>query len=637
MLSKVPPHDLESEFSVIGAVLAHHGAYDAARNLLESSDFYRPVHAAIFCAVGDLLRRGSSHESILSQLVASKVEGPLALSELMDSACAPGNVSYHAKRVLECSGWRAQIVAAQRAQEDLWARAATRAPQGRLPDPLEIVDGHDVASMTRDAERALLVRRAPVFHRGGQLVRIRRSRGSASLEALPAPSLLEMLSENASWVRHTADGPKRVKPPKVVVDGLLARGTWSLREVHTLAEAPCLSAQGRVLSREGWDESGVFVSLDPDRKYPGVPDAPTVEDARQALASLYVAFGEFPFVDETDLAAAFALVLTLVARPAIDGSVPLFAVRGPVAGSGKGLVVHVASACAFGRLAAVSPPERDPSEERKSLLALGAEGAPLALIDNLEHALGSDVLAAALTAPTFRARELGKTRTLEVKLPVLCATGNNLQIKGDLARRCVPIDIDPKTEQPEGRVFQREQPAWALENHPGLVSAALTVLRAFSVAGKPQPAGVKPYGSFEPWSRLVRSALIWAGTEDPCGGRARLREEADTGLAELEALMNAWVDCLPPRSSASDAITKSVSNDALRDSLVSIVGGDPRKLTPKRVTWALKMANKRIVRALRFVSVVERGVTFWTVESTDPSKPLPPPTQASVAEDRFGQ
>ena len=246
--------------------------------------------------------------------------------------------------------------------------------------------------------------------------------------------------------------------------------------------------------------------MDPDRRYPPVAQNPTLADAQQALQHIHEAFEEFPFVDETDVAAAYALVLTLVARPAISGSIPLFAVRGPVAGSGKGLVVHVASACAFGRSAPVSPPQRDPSEERKSLLSMGAEGSPLALLDNLEHALGSDVLAAALTAPTFRDRELGKNRTLEVRLPVLAATGNNLQIKGDLARRCIPIDIDPKMEQPEGREFRRDQPEWAIENHPTLVIAALTILRAFHLAGKPDRKSTRLNSSHIQKSRMPSSA-----------------------------------------------------------------------------------------------------------------------------------
>jgi len=485
LLRRVPPHSLESERCVAAAAVVHPGAHALARRDADAGDFYSALMGSVFAAAGDAIARGVAEESVPADLVARRICGPVELAQLMDCACPIGSVPHHAQTIRELSQVRSKIVEAARLQDELLQRSGPVESGRELP---EIHDGHDVAAMTRAAERALLVRRAPVFHRGGQLVRVRRGQHQATLESLPAPTLLELLSENVAWTRSGRDGsPVPSKPPLTVVSALMARGTWSLREIRTMAEAPCMTSGGRILSHDGWDESGVFVALDPHRSYPSVPEAPTREDAESALGRLLVPFSEFPFVDFYDQSAALALVLSLVARPAIEGNVPLFAVRGPVAASGKGLVVQVAAACAFGRQVAVSPPEKDPSEERKSLLALGAEGAPLALLDNLEHALGSDVLAAALTAPTFRARELGKTRTLEVRLPVLAATGNNLQIKGDLARRCIPVDIDPKVEQPEGRVFLREQPAWALERHPSLCVDALTVLRAFCLAGKPQP------------------------------------------------------------------------------------------------------------------------------------------------------
>jgi putative DNA primase/helicase len=496
--------------------------------------------------------------------------------------------------------------------------AAERRPR-RAPlegDRPEVGDGADVNHMTSAAERALLTRHAAVFSRGGQLVRIRRVARGVVIEGLPAPSLAELLSEHVLWTRPAKDGPYAVKPPRAVVDALLARGTWSLREITALAEAPCLAPDGRVLAEDGWHESGVYVALEGRHAYPPVPAQPTREDANKALVDLFAPFAEFPFVEPCDESAALALVLTLVARPAIGGPIPLFLVRGPVAGSGKGKVVHVAAACAFGREAAVSPPEKDPAEERKSLLALGAEGAPLALLDNLEHALGSDVLAAALTAPTFRARELGKTRTLEVRLPVLAATGNNLQVKGDLARRCVPIDLDPKIEQPEGRVFEREQPAWALEHHPRLVAAALTALRGFVLAGRPRPAGLAPYGSFEAWDRLVRCCLLWAGIADPCGGRERLRAEADTGLAELDAALCEWrrVSGGNPWSVRQMiGACEGQDGEALREALAGLCRVEPRKLTTGRLGYALRTVAKRVVRGLRFEADAGGHARRWSV------------------------
>jgi hypothetical protein len=84
----------------------------------------------------------------------------------------------------------------------------------------------------------------------------------------------------------------------------------------------------------------------------------------------------------------------------------------------------------------------------------------------------------------------------------------------------VPIDLDPKVEHPEDRKFKRaDLIGYVQENRPRLVAAALTVLRAFVVAGWPAH-GQPPKGSFEAWDQLVRSAIIWAGGADPLGLRS---------------------------------------------------------------------------------------------------------------------
>jgi putative DNA primase/helicase len=45
------------------------------------------------------------------------------------------------------------------------------------------------------------------------------------------------------------------------------------------------------------------------------------------------------------------------------------------------------------------------------------------------------------------------------------------------------------------------------------VAAALTIVRAYIVAGKPDR--LRPLPSYEPWSDLVRSSLVWLGRSDP--------------------------------------------------------------------------------------------------------------------------
>ena len=55
--------------------------------------------------------------------------------------------------------------------------------------------------------------------------------------------------------------------------------------------------------------------------------------------------------------------------------------------------------------------------------------------------------------------------------------------------------------------------AWVRRERGRLLVAALTILYAFCRAGRPVPSGLKPWGSFEGWSGLVRAALVWAGMQ----------------------------------------------------------------------------------------------------------------------------
>ena len=117
---------------------------------------------------------------------------------------------------------------------------------------------------------------------------------------------------------------------------------------------------------------------------------------------------------------------------------------------------------------------------------------------------------------------------------LITATGNNLIIKGDLTRRSVVCRLDPKVERPELRQFTYDPIADAKDHRAELVAAAITILRAYHVAGRPnRPPRLQ---SFEIWSDTVRGALMWLGAGDPAGTMDRLRK-ADPVLASLTAVL----------------------------------------------------------------------------------------------------
>ena len=187
----------------------------------------------------------------------------------------------------------------------------------------------------------------------------------------------------------------------------------------------------------------------------------------------------------------------------------------------------------------------DEEEERKRLLTIALDGDQLVLIDNVTQPLGSPALDAALTAGVIKDRVLGKTQSREAPLhTVFFATGNNMQFHGDMARRVLPITLDPQMENPEERDGFAQSPLlpWVAQQRPRLVVAALTILRAYFAAGCPAQ-GVKPLGSFEAWSTLIRQALLWTGAPDPCEGRKGLEAESDPAFEAYSQLLNCWSTC----------------------------------------------------------------------------------------------
>ena len=145
---------------------------------------------------------------------------------------------------------------------------------------------------------------------------------------------------------------------------------------------------------------------------------------------------------------------------------------------------------------------RDEDEWRKRLTAKLREIPSILLIDNLRRQLDASSVAAALTAPYWEDRVLGKSEM--VRFPIRCvwiATGNNPQFSNEIARRMVRIRLDPHEDQPWLREGFRHPNllAWVWQNRARLVAACLTLGRAWIAAGMPRHQ--KTIGSFEGWAR----------------------------------------------------------------------------------------------------------------------------------------
>jgi replicative DNA helicase len=117
-LNKVPPQSLEAEQSTLGSMMIEIDAIYKARQIVKSSDFYRPAHRDIFNAVCALADRETPidiitvQEELRSRGKLDEVGGTAYLMALFDSVPTAANVEYHSNIVAEKALRRRAMAAA---------------------------------------------------------------------------------------------------------------------------------------------------------------------------------------------------------------------------------------------------------------------------------------------------------------------------------------------------------------------------------------------------------------------------------------------------------------------------------------------------------------------------------------------
>ena len=436
---------------------------------------------------------------------------------------------------------------------------------------------------------------AGIYQRGGQLVRVIRSapvtvRGvwrddrALSIVTVSAAHLVDVLTRLAPFLKYDARSEqwRPVNCPGEVASVLLSRvGQWPEALIPPLVgilETPTLRPDGSLLATNGFDPgTGLYVDLGA-AEFPALPEEPTRLDAERAVDLLGELLQGFPFVEETDRVAALSALLTGVIRKSL-GTAPLFTFTAPKPRSGKSLLADLVGLLATGRRPATITFTGDAPEEKKRLMALLQGGDPVILFDNLSEPIGGDALCTILTQATWTDRILGRNdagsaATVPTAATFL-ATGNNLTVEADLAARTLPCRIDPAVEHPEEREFDVNLYEEVPRRRGELVTAALTILRAYHVAGRP-PQGCPPWGGFETWTRWVRDSLVWLGLEDPVKGRRHV-EANDPVHQKLVGLLSTWHEAVRSQPHTTADIVKASgfngpSSEALRGALTEIAG-----------------------------------------------------------------
>ena len=350
---------------------------------------------------------------------------------------------------------------------------------------------------------------------------------------LSAPSVWEFLSRQVAWRKFDGrcDAFVPCEPPDRIVSAVHKRGAWDgVRILSGITSIPILRSDGSVRGDPGYDPATGLLYEPTGPIAPLVPD-PSRDDARAAAKALCDVVCDFPFAGPVHQSAWLAALLSPIAWPAYQDGAPLFLFDAHTPGSGKTLLCDAIGVIASGRSMVRSPYVADDDEIRKRITAHALSGDQLVLIDNVPTggSVGWPSLDSALTGERWKDRVLSKSENADLRLNIVWyVTGNNLSVNGDLARRSLRVRLESFHERPEERSGFRHSPlvSWLHTERPRLVAQALTLLRAYLLAGQPSQ-DLSSFGSFEAWSKVVREAIVWAGLPDPARTCLSKDPEAD--------------------------------------------------------------------------------------------------------------
>lgn len=507
---------------------------------------------------------------------------------------------------------------------------ATLAVRGK-DAPTITIEAGQLHTMATKAEKALLDGKAPFYVRGEKIVRpvldeLPASNGRrtkvARLAEVTGAVTIDHLSRTANFLKWNArkKGYVRADPPADMAAILLSRdGEWSFPRLAGVITTPTLRPDGTILSEAGYDAATQLLLLNPPA-LPKMPPKPTRGAAVKALKILDALLDEFPFVDEESRSVALSALITPVVRGAISVA-PLHTTTAPVPGSGKSYIIDLASAINSGERAPVLSAGKTEEELEKRLVSALLSGQTIIALDNVNGQLGGDFLCQVIERPVVAVRPLGQSTFTKVESRATCfATGNNIQLVGDMTRRVIVCSLDPDMERPELRTFKHSPFDQILADRGLFVAAALIIVRAYVVAGCPNQ--LPALASFEDWSRLVRSALVWLGKKDPVETMKRARED-DPVAGMLKNLLISWHKATGSDKHTSGAICELAGhqihggfvNATLREALLEVAEDKRGGLNSKKLGHYLGRYNNRVIAGLKLQASDDGGANqkLWRV------------------------
>jgi hypothetical protein len=486
---------------------------------------------------------------------------------------------------------------------------------------------------------AALAKRGDIYDRNGELVEIIHRDGRATAKSMCKYRLAEVISATCGFCQVKSvdpdTGQKHRKPvpvPRQTSETIRSRGHWpDMRPLRGIVTSPVLRSDGSILQTSGYDvDSGLYVDL--TETFPTIAAAPSKADVQHAVDTLFDVVSDFPFADAASKSAWLASLLTPLARDAYQGCTgPIFLFDGNIRACGKSLLTDINSLIVTGRDSPRMTADLRDDEARKRITALVMDFDRIALLDNISSSFGCASMDVALTGTVWRDRRLGQTEMIEAPLRMTWyATGNNvvLSTRSDVQRRVCRIRLESPLEHPEDKKHFRHPKIlqYVRDHRPELLAAALTILRGYFAAGRPDMP-VIPSGSFEGWTNLVCSAIVWCELADPGETKKDLRattSSEDTVVRQVFAAIAALgnspkgfraaelVDIATGKTNGYDA-----ERTTLADALCELCDCDSvESVNGRTVGSRLGNLRDRTASGMKLTRGTHNGHTYWRVSGS---------------------
>jgi hypothetical protein len=445
-----------------------------------------------------------------------------------------------------------------------------------------------------------------IFVRAGKLSRVQtvEEKGNtfAQIQNLNASMLRDRLSRVANFVSTSEKrGAVPVAPPSGQVEDLLFRPQWpGISLLNGIVTAPIVGYDGSITTHPGYHANArlyYFASTPLD-----ITDTtPTKERVSEAVALLLDdMLADFPFVDRASRAHALAYILLPFVRLLINGPTPLHIIDAPKSGTGKTLLALVCSALFVPGGAPVKTCPQTEEEWAKVLTTFLIEGDSHILLDNARY-LNYETLFGALTSPAWKDRVLGFSESVRIPIKLVwAATSNNLAGNDELNRRSIMIRMDAQVETPSERdgFHHPDIMGWIAQERPRLVSAALTIIRAWIDAGRPSYSGENgTIGSFENWIAVIGGILETAGVDGFLGNREEQKKQIDSEGDVWVGFITGWYE----RFNTSRATTGQLI-DLARPFLSDKIEAKSERGEVIRLGKLLQKYNNRIFSGMKICS-----------------------------------